>query len=359
MRVNGVEVPDPWFMNGSPDYQHYVYDYLTPQQQAAWAPYMSPLPAQEAAPTEQAPAGPEPGTDYSMYGLQAPDVQGDPLGINRLVVPNAPQLSTDPTQFNQARDETAGQIGNAWDFQTPQAQAAQIALGLVPQPNAEQYGTSPELQRMLAGQGYSDDILAKMHAGATENPANAGLQELAAARRALSMSGLSDSPAGAAVQADVARRTGQAQTAANRDVDVQNAQAGLENFRTGVGMQTQIGLSNMQAANQMALNNANRLFSAISQNNQYQQQANMGNAAAENARLTNQANDKSNFLSSQGNLWQQQANQRDLTNNQNQLNQQNMQFASDKDTQNQLWNEFNNRYQLATKALTGFNPMAG
>ena len=43
-----------------------------------------------------------------------------------------------------------------------------------------------------------------------------------------------------------------AQTAANRDVDLANAQVGLENFRTGVGMQTQIGLSNMQAANQMA-----------------------------------------------------------------------------------------------------------
>src|SRR5262249_19542065 len=101
-------------------------------------------------------------------------------------------------------------------------------------------------------------------------------------------------------------------------------------------MQTQIGLSNMQQANAMALQNANRLFEAMRENTANQQQANMGTFQAQNQQATNKANDQAGFLASEGNLWQNQSNQRAMTNNQNQINQQQQQFASDKDMQTRM-----------------------
>lgn len=147
-----------------------------------------------------------------------------------------------------------------WNAQKP------YDLSTIPQPTAQQFGTSSELQRMLSGQGYDPKTLAEMHAGATQNPANAGLQEMSQMKRLLGQSGLANTAAAASYMGNVARQTGQAQVAANRDVDLANANAGLENFRTGVQEQTQIGLSNMQAANTMALDNANRMFQAMQWN---------------------------------------------------------------------------------------------
>lgn len=62
MRIGGIEYPDPWFANGTAEYQHYVFNYLAPFQQAAWGPYMKPLPQPAPNPMFQPepPAAPSP-----------------------------------------------------------------------------------------------------------------------------------------------------------------------------------------------------------------------------------------------------------------------------------------------------------
>lgn len=67
MRVGGIEYPDSWFMNGTAEYQHFVYDYLTPYQQSAWGPYMKPLPAPAPNPT----FAPEPPLPAPVVAQQA------------------------------------------------------------------------------------------------------------------------------------------------------------------------------------------------------------------------------------------------------------------------------------------------
>ncbi len=137
--------------------------------------------------------------------------------------------------------------------------------------NSQRYETSPELQSMLGGQGYDPATLAMMRGRATEDTSSAGRTEMAQAKRALEQSGLGASPAGAAVIGDVARRSGIAGNQAQRAIDIQNAQTGMENRRIGLGQQTQIGLANTGQANQIAL------AKAASRNNMAQFNAEMAN----------------------------------------------------------------------------------
>lgn len=152
---------------------------------------------------------------------------------------------------------------NPWD----QPQSSLINPGAVPQGTAAQFGTSPELQEMLSGKGFSGKTMANMRATAMEAPANAGLQEMAQVKRQLGAAGFgANNPIAAGYKANVARETGRAQTAALRDVDTQDAQLQEQQKQFGIGEQTQIGANNMQAANAMALNNANRMFQALQSN---------------------------------------------------------------------------------------------
>ncbi len=139
-----------------------------------------------------------------------------------------------------------------------------------------------------------------MHAGATDSVAAQSAMQLSQARQALGMSGLDQSPAGVGVQQDVARQAGAAQTQASNAIDINNAQVGNQNLLAGTGMQTQIGMGNMQQANQMALENANRLFSGMQQNTQNQQAANSATFGANTARQGAQAGAASGAVTNLG-----------------------------------------------------------
>jgi hypothetical protein len=263
-------------------------------------------------------------------------------------------------QYTGLMNTIAGQAGDQFNYAIPNADPATLDTGLVPQPNAQQIGSSPELARMLSGEGYNPAMLAQLHSRASEDVSRAGLTEMSQAKRALGQAGLNYSPAGAAVQQDVARRNAADQSSASRDIDIQNAGVGMENFRTGVGYQQSNASQNMQAANAMALANANRLYSALSQNLTNQQQMQMGKFGAETERLGNQASTKAGILGQQGGMLQgaslDQASTAQQMNNANtnnwQLNQ--AQLDRQRAMENQRARE--GRWQTSTSILNNFQP---
>lgn len=223
-------------------------------------------PPTTGGPTRQPPSGG--GLDEN--GLIQPTLvngeQVSPYILPDINLPQAAQMNPyqSPEFHNSQIDfmnNLANQVHGQYDYATPQ-----IDQSGVPQPGAQQFNPSPELGQLLSGQGLPPGVLQQMRARASDSVSNAGRQELSQTRRQLEMSGLGGSPAGAAVAGDVARRSGMAETGALRDIDIANAELGNSNRLAGVGFQTQIGLSNMQQANAMALENANRMFSAMSQN---------------------------------------------------------------------------------------------
>lgn len=170
---------------------------------------------------------------------------------------------------------------------TPQTTPAMIDTTKIPQPVAAQLPVNDQIKAMSSGQGYAPDVLAKMHAGATQNAASAGLQELSQTKRTLGENGIRGGAA-AGVVGDVARRTGQAQGSANRDIDINNAQVGNENAKFGLGLQTNIEQSNFQAVNSMALAGANALFEGMKSNQSSQNNADQMNTGLQFQRQNDQ-----------------------------------------------------------------------
>jgi hypothetical protein len=286
----------------------------------------------------------------AAYGLGAPPAQGLPSTLPGVQVGAAPQVSTDPSGFMNYSDQVGGQIKNAFGYATPQASTSLIDQSKVPQPGAQQFGTSAELSRLLGGEGYSPEILAKMRANATEDTSSAGLQQMSQMKRALGQAGI-EGGAAAALQGEIARQTGQAQGRALSDIDINNAQVGVENTRFGVGQQSQIGMSNMQQANQMAMNNANMMFESLRSNQQAQNQGSQFNTGLKADQERAGASAQANFLGQQGAQWQDQRQEREMTNNQNNVNFQRDQTKYDWEKQSLPWQELNNRYGSAQNTL--------
>lgn len=289
---------------------------------------------------------------------------GPPI-IPEMNLPGVPQMSPYidqgvRDQFTGMMNTIAGQAGDQYNYTPATFNTAQMDTSKVPQPSATTMNISPEVQRMLSGQGFNPATLAQMKASAIENAAGAGRNELSQSKIAMEQAGLSGSPAGAAIQGDVARREGIAQSSALRDVDIQNALAGLQNFQLGVGYQQQTGLSNMQAANQMALENANRLFSAMNANLANQQQAANATFGAETNRQQAQAGTKADFLTQQGGALNAaslgnalNANQ---TNTANLFNRQSDQAQLDRQRQLANLQANEGRWQTSAAILGGFAP---
>jgi hypothetical protein len=284
------------------------------------------------------------------YGLGAPPAQGMPAVMPGVQVGQAPQMGLGSQQFLDFMDQISGRIGNAYNYNTPQMNASLIDPSQVPQTQAQQMGQSDELKRLLGGEGYSAKNLAQMRATATEQPAQAGLQQLSQMKRMLGQSGISGGAA-AAVQGDIARQTGQAQGQAMRDVDVRNAEAGMENTRYGVGQQTQIGMNNMQAANQMALANANMMYQSLQANQQAQNSASQFNTGLKAQQSAAGASSMSSFFGQQGAQGQDQRQQKDMQNTQNQWDQQKFQAGLDWDKQKSQWDQLNQRYGQSQNIL--------
>lgn len=324
----------------------------------AAAPWMTPAgqqqPSVQPGPGQPPMSGPSGGDPWAnlqnTYGLGTPPAQGMPASMPGVQLGQAPQMSTDMGQFNQYTNQINGQIQGAYGYQTPQGQAAMIDPSQMQHPGAQQMGTSPELQHMLSGEGYSPANLARMRATATEAPAQAGLQQMSQMKRMLGESGISGG-ADVALRGEVARQTGQNQSQALNNVELQNANMGNANQQFGVGQQTGIGMGNMQQANQMALANANQMFQALTQNQQASNSMTQMNTGLQANQQLSGANASSGFLGQQGAQGQQQRHDNETQNNQNVFARQTQQGNMDWDKQKSQWQELNNRYGQAQNTL--------
>lgn len=142
------------------------------------------------------------------------------------------------------------QKADLYGLKAPVNQGDPYAMTPQTLPDAAQVEVSPELKAMLSGQGYAPGVVSQMKAKSDEGAANTGQQQLSQAKIALGQAGLAGSPAAAALRMTVARQTGQAQTAGRRDVDINNAQAGMDNQKFGVQQQTGINTTNAAAKNE-------------------------------------------------------------------------------------------------------------
>ncbi len=232
--------------------------------------YGSSTPATAAAAPTPAASGDPWAQISSAYGLGAPPAQGLPATM-------------------QSADFGAA----------PQSQAAQIDLSKIPQPTAQQTAVSPEILAMKSGEGYSPDVLAKMKANAIDTASTAGVQQMGQMKRILGQSGVRGG-ANAALQGDIARQSIQNQGTALNNIDINNAGVGNENKKFGIGQETQIGQGNMQAANAMALQNANTMFSGLQTN----QAANQNNNQFNTGLTFQRQNDQTNMnYQNQKNQW--------------------------------------------------------
>lgn len=334
---------DPRYQNDSDPWSEFRQDTSLPVDypSASTTPVASGLPSSPGGSWEDI---------ASAYGLGVPPAVGMPTSLPGVQVGQAPMLNTDLSQFNDYMNQIGGQIKGAYGFDTPTANTSLIDPSQIQNPNAQQYGTSSELQRLLQGQGFSPDILAKMRATATEQPAQAGLAQLGQMKRALGESGIRGGAA-AALQGDIARQTGQQQGQNMRDIDVGNAQMANQNFMSGVGMQTQIGMGNMQAANQMAMQAADRLFESLRSNQNASNSMNQFNAGNKFNQQMGGANAQSNFYQQQGAQGQDQRYQNERENATKNWDREKMNAGFNWDRQKSQWDELNSRYSGAQNQM--------
>src|ERR1043165_3196501 len=142
-------------------------------------------------------------------------------------------MATDSTWDVTSKQPSFSAPSNIWAG-GDSSQSPLMDPSKVPQFSAAQYGESPELKDMLQGKGFSPNILANMKATAMQAPAAAGAQEMAGLKRSLAANGLGYNPAGAGYEENVAKRTGEMQTGALRDVDTANAQLGEQQKQFGL-----------------------------------------------------------------------------------------------------------------------------
>lgn len=282
------------------------------------------------------------------YGLTPPPAPGMPAGLPGINLPGAPTLDTDPSRFLDMIDQTSGRIKSAYDYDTPTADTS--IIGQAPQAATSQYGTSAELQDFLSGQGFNPQQLALMQTQAREAPAAAGRQQMGQMRRILGESGI-EGPAAAGYMGDVARNIGYQQNQNLQNVALANAAQGAANKQFGVGQQTSIGLTNMQQANMMALQNANMMFEALRANQAAQNSMNQFNTNNQVQQKKEQAGAQANYQTQAGMQLQSDTSAREFENANKQFGNQLKQADYDWQAQTLPWQELNNRYGQATATL--------
>lgn len=236
----------------------------------------------------------------SAQGAQMnPFVQSGQVTLGDMPTVNGQFSSPFMDQYGGSTGNYADQISNSYGG-FPTAQAAQMDLSGIPNPGAQAAGGSDALSFLLSGQGYDPRTLAAMNAGVTDNAANAGRSQAGNARLMAEQSGIAGSPAEMALEAN-ARRNQAAQTQQGlNNVQIQNAQQGMQNLTTGAGMQQQLNLSNSQQANMMALQHAQNIIQGMNQNVANTQAANMANYQGSQQAAMAKSGARADFLANAG-----------------------------------------------------------
>lgn len=194
---------------------------------------------------------------------------------------HAASIDTNALPALQAqRIDTSGQPG---------FDAAQIDTSQLMRPQAAQTDQSEALKFLLSGQGFDPATLARMRASSGD--AIAGEQRSAAgsARLNAEQAGLGGSGAGIAMADQVNRRAGDARIASENQLQIQNAQQGIQNLTTGAGLDLSRAQTNAGAQNAMSSQKMQQLLAALQQNTGNQQQAAATRFGAGQAVATNDA----------------------------------------------------------------------
>lgn len=190
------------------------------------------------------------GTPANPYGVSSTGFS-NPFGASSTGFSNP---FTNPFAANGSNTESG--------FNTPGS--GLVNLGMVPNAPLSQYQISPQVEAMLNGQGgFSPETMASMNATATESAANSGQQEMGAVKRAMAQQGISGSPAAAGYEGAVAKQTGTQEQQNLQQVQQEQAQAQLNQANMAAQIQAQAGEGNMNAANTLALSNAQMLYNAL------------------------------------------------------------------------------------------------
>lgn len=228
-------------------------------------------------------------------------------------IPQTPQinLGTMPTnsttfgsdvlgQYGANTSATGQQIAGAYGGQFPTMQAAQLDLSQLPQLTPTLANQSSALQFLLSGQGYDPATLAAMNAGVTDNAANAGLSARSSDRIAAEQAGIAGSPAAMALESNANRDQAASTQQGLNQVQIQNAQQGMQNLTAGAGLENSRQLTNSQMANTMALQSAQNIIQGMNQNVANTQAANSTNFQGQQQKAMGSAQDQSNFAANQG-----------------------------------------------------------
>lgn len=311
----------------------------------------------------QTPVDPNAAMYEQLLGGDAPQITAQQL-------PENPQISsTFSTDENNAFVNTLQGAKNALAFDNyqqdvPTMQAQQLDLGGVPQPQAQQVGSNSALDFLMSGQGYDPRTLAMMRGQATDTNARGAIGQLSSAKMAAQQAGLDGSGADLAMRGQVARRLGDTEAASQNAISVNNAQTGLENLRQAAPMELGRATTNAGSANQMALENAARLFSGMQQNVANSQQAAGTNTSNQNQMLQTRAGIMGGALSQLYNNYSaaglDRANQADFANTSNSinrnLNQANLNQGTSVYNTNLKENRYGNALNLLSGAANGANP---
>ncbi len=234
--------------------------------------------------------GGDPNDLYDLYEME------DLPQLGSTTLPGNPQISGSysPDFYNNYLQQNAQGINDIPNYYNwgdwPTAQAAQMDQGAIPQTQAQTPQSFDALDFLLSGQGFGNDVMSKMRAGVIDDNAAAGRSQRGSSKLLAEQSGLAGSPAALALESQANRNQNASTTRGLNDLEVQNAQQGLENKRIGAGMEMGRQTSSAEMMNQNALANASRLFSGMQQNVQNSQQANMTNAGFTQDRNMQRAN---------------------------------------------------------------------
>jgi hypothetical protein len=261
------------------------------------------------------------GLTYDEFGIPS---------IGQIDLPDTPLISgnfDDGFQswfdnYAKTQADDLGQYYNTGDW--PTMNGAQMNLEGIPQPGAMTPQSNSALDFLLSGKGFDDGTMSLLRGDATDNLTRSAVSDRASAKQLAQRAGLADSGAGVALEGQVNRRLSDDVARAQNQLSVQNADRGLENLRMGAPLELSRSTSGAAMQNEMALQNAARVFSGMQQNlanvqqasglnTQNQQQRQMTRAGA-------QAGQRANLGSMFGGATIDRRNMADTTNAANQIN---------------------------------------
>ena len=240
-----------------------------------------------------------------LFGLDAissvPNINLGDMPMNRGGW--APGFSNDYFGNANAVKNDIGSIYNS--IPVDRANAAQLDINGIPQPQSRDVASNPALQHLVSGQGFDPATLARLHAASNDVIAANQRSAQGSARLAAEQAGQAGGGGEMAMVGQANRQAGDARTRASNDIEIQNAQTGMENMRQGAGLELGRATTNATQANMIALQNASQMLQAMQQNTANVQQTSLANSGAQNQHNQALAQTQGDFMANTGSTFNQ------------------------------------------------------